>query len=113
MTDQPKKVNIPAYIATGRTHHSCTWEGCGCKASHLHFNKSGEAWANLCFSHHMALTMNIKRGGQSFLRAWVRAQGGSAKVAEKINAQKVEEKPSQENEQPVAVDAVAKSVITD
>lgn len=65
-------------------HDRCTWVGCKEQAHHPQHAKDGTVWANLCNKHVIELDNGIQDGPPKALSAWVKAQGGSKKAAERM-----------------------------
>lgn len=63
----------------------CTWLGCVAVATHEQTATDGVVWADLCDPHHRQLD-EAKASGSApkLLGAWMRAQGGAAKAAERF-----------------------------
>lgn len=70
----------------------CTWTDpapggrCQHEAEHVHRDKEGQPWANLCAMHHA--TWEAAKDGVDYnmprmLGAWVRAGGGAEKMAKR------------------------------
>lgn len=64
----------------------CTWLNCqslGCKEW---LDKQGHRWALLCIPHDMQLKRELEESTkiERLISAWVNAQGGSKKAAERI-----------------------------
>ena len=70
----------------------CTWLRCNNDAKHKMKAKDGEIWAELCQEHYelhdkdlMDVVSNTdKESIKKMLSNWVKAQGGSKKVSERI-----------------------------
>jgi len=65
---------------------NCTWVHCLENATQPQRGKDGSIWANLCSHHEHELAQMLGTGeAPSMCRAWVLAQGGSEKVAERMS----------------------------
>lgn len=67
----------------------CTWRDCEQPARHEWRDEDGEVWASLCDQHNGHLELAEKSflaGGEpgAFLAVYVRAQGGSEAVAQRM-----------------------------
>lgn len=61
----------------------CTWTGCTAPATHPQLGRGGKQWADLCAVH----AAEIEASGTSvkgMLAAWVKAQGGPKRAAERM-----------------------------
>jgi hypothetical protein len=63
----------------------CTWKDCTEQAWHEQKATDGEVWADLCTDHVCAYTAAITAGSAPrILAAWIRAQGGVTKAADRM-----------------------------
>ena len=62
----------------------CTWVGCAAHATHPQMATDGVVWADLCAVHDLALEQAMVAGVPQMLSAWVKAQGGAKKAAERF-----------------------------
>lgn len=63
----------------------CTWEGCSARAVKAKYDKQNRIWADLCAEHDTEFKRVMVLGGaRRVLSAWVKAQGGAAKAAERV-----------------------------
>lgn len=67
----------------------CTWKDCASEAKHPQIASDQQQWANLCDEHNSELEMGILQTGEtrdvrSLMSAWVKAQGGAKKAAERM-----------------------------
>ena len=64
---------------------NCTWVHCLENATQPQRSSDGSIWANLCSRHEHELVQAVRSGeAPSLCRAWVLAQGGSEKAAERM-----------------------------
>ena len=64
---------------------NCTWVHCLENATQPQRSTDGSIWANLCIRHEYELVQAVRSGeAPSLCRAWVLAQGGSEKAAERM-----------------------------
>jgi hypothetical protein len=63
---------------------TCTWLGCTNEATHPQIAKDKEQWANLCKSHDGILDLALQRGPKFMIGAWIMAQGGPVKAADRM-----------------------------
>jgi hypothetical protein len=64
----------------------CTWVNCINEAIHSQKDRNGNEWANLCEGHDSELEDAISSGmPKRILNCWVKASGGSKKMAEEMS----------------------------
>ena len=63
----------------------CSWQYCMAGALHQEIAQDGKVWARLCTDHHDKLDAILKGGDvKKILAAWVTAQGGPKKAANRM-----------------------------
>lgn len=63
----------------------CTWSMCASEATKDQIAKDGEVWASLCAEHDTALEDSLNGSNPAkLLSLWIKAQGGSARAAERM-----------------------------
>lgn len=70
----------------------CTWVGCDKDARHEQISKDqADVWADLCDDHVEKLydVIQAKSSDEEIKRAWIDAQGGREKAAQRINLRRL------------------------